>query len=222
MGFLLDIVASIISKAPVERILFPPPDRTKHLKELAELLPSEADLKQLQELPTEVQAVPGVSDHDTLSYQLDLILDDLDHLETEHLPSKGRIAGQPCDCIAKAGRSLRRHSKETIPIAARQGQDTAIYSEAADWAGKMMEIGTVEAVVSGEYDAQYPLEAGTASKLRKRFQKVLTSLRKPNSEKSELQLRTVVGKTEPACPECSELQDLSAYIERKRAEREGS
>jgi len=51
------------------------------------------------------------------AYQLDLILlDDLDHLETEHLPSKGRIAGVPCDCISKAGRSLRRHARETIPM----------------------------------------------------------------------------------------------------------
>ncbi len=29
------------------------------------------------------------------AYQLDLILDDLDHLETEHFHSKGRIAGVP-------------------------------------------------------------------------------------------------------------------------------
>jgi hypothetical protein len=165
--------------------LFSPPDKAKYLKELMEHLPSEADLRRQEEpgkpaAVTEPEGIAGVTDRDTLIYQLDLILNDLDHLETEHLPEKGRIADLPCDCIAKSGRSLRRHSIETIPIAARQGQDTAIYSEAADWAGRMMEIGTQEAVVSGAYDAQYPLESGTASKLRKRFQKILTSLKSPN------------------------------------------
>lgn len=89
------------------------------------------------------------------AYQLDLILDDLDHLETEHLPSKGSIAGVPCDCISKAGRSLRRHARETIPIAARQARETKVYSEVAPWAERIMEIGTVEAVASGQYDEEY-------------------------------------------------------------------
>jgi hypothetical protein len=75
------------------------------------------------------------------AYQLDLILDDLDHLETEHLPSRGRIAGVPCDCISKAGRSLRHHARETIPIAARQARETKVYQAVASWAERIMGTG---------------------------------------------------------------------------------
>lgn len=60
------------------------------------------------------------------AYQLDLILDGLDHPETEHLPSKGRIARVPCDCISKADGSLRRHARETIAIVARQARETKV------------------------------------------------------------------------------------------------
>jgi hypothetical protein len=72
------------------------------------------------------------------AYQLDLILDGLDHLETEHLHSKGRIAGVPCDCFSKARRSLRRHARETIPIAARQAWETKVYWAVASWAERIV------------------------------------------------------------------------------------
>lgn len=118
----------------------------------------------------------GVSDKETLKYQLDLILDDLHHLETEHLPAQGRIAGVPCDCIAKAGRSLRRHAKETIPIAARQGEEPELFSELASWAQQLMDIGTLDKVQTGEYDAEYLKASGVASNLRKKIEPMFTSL----------------------------------------------
>ena len=109
----------------------------------------------------------SASDEATLKYQLDLILDDLEHLEQEHLPGQGRLNGEVCDCISKAARSLRRHAKETIPIASRQGEDPQLFSELTEWARHLMDIGTIDQVTTGKYDNEYLDQAGTASKYRK-------------------------------------------------------
>lgn len=135
-----------------------------------------------------------VSEETTFKYQLDQILDDLQHLETEHLPAKGRIAGLPCDCIAKASRDLRRHSLETIPIASRQGKDASIFSEMVPLANEMMEIGTMAAVKSGQHDADYLRLAGIVSDYRKKISQILSE-----------------------CKECSEFQQLMDYIKEKRS-----
>lgn len=149
---------------------------------------------------------PSVTEEQTIKYQFDLIIDDLQHLETEHLPQQGRIMGQPCDCIAKAARSLKRHAKETIPIAARQGKDPALLSEVGHWAEGMMEIGTLEAASSGQFDEQYLREAGTASTFRKQFEGIWSEVGPKGAVKP--------------CEECVALEDLRAFLERQRAQRE--
>lgn len=114
----------------------------------------------------------GVSDSTTLDYQIDRLIDDLQHLETEHLPAKGLIANQPCDCIAKAARDLRRHALETIPIASRQGKDAKLFSELASRADHLVEIGNLEAVSSGLHDEEYLRQAGQMSSYRKQVEKM--------------------------------------------------
>ena len=114
----------------------------------------------------------SVSDTTTLDYQIDRLIDDLQHLETEHLPAQGRIAGKTCDCIAKAARDLRRHSLETIPIASRQGKDAKLFSELASRADHLIEIGNLEAVNSGNYDEEYLRQAGQISTYRKQVEKM--------------------------------------------------
>jgi len=114
----------------------------------------------------------GVSDAETLAYQWERILDDLQHLETEHLPMKGRIGNRACDCIAKAARDLRRHALETVPIAARQGVSTGILDEIGEWAQHMISIGTLQAVNSGKYNDEYLRQAGIASKYRKEIERL--------------------------------------------------
>ncbi|MDP2660734.1 MAG: hypothetical protein Q8R28_08395 [Dehalococcoidia bacterium] len=109
----------------------------------------------------------AVTDQETLQYQLDELLDDLQHLETEHLPAKGLLMGKPCDCMSKAARDLRRHARETIPIAARQGKDPALFDRIAAWADKFVRIGTAEEVGSGRHTDEYLRGAGEASSLRK-------------------------------------------------------
>lgn len=133
----------------------------------------------------------GVSDSETLQYQLDHLLDELNLIET-HFAEKGRIAGKPCDCIAKAARRIKAYAQETIPIATRQGKESEIYSQIAAWAREMQEIGTEAAVASGKYDDRYLVESGTASTFRKALQ------------------------TE--CLPCAQMEDLKDFIERKRKE----
>jgi hypothetical protein len=151
-----------------------------------------------------LKTAPGASSEapetpHTLEYQLDLLLDDLSHLETEHLPAKGRLLGRPCDCIAKASRSLRRHARETIPIAGREGKDTTLFDALAQEGDYLMGVGTLEAVKSGKYDSEYLSHAGIISNFRKSVDKMLAEV-----------------KSGPDCPECEELRQLSRSISERR------
>lgn len=114
----------------------------------------------------------GVSDKETLEYQVDHLLDELNLVET-HLSEGGRIAGKVCDCIAKAGRRIRAYATESVPIAARQGMSPQVFVEMATWGEHLMKIGTPEAVESGQHD--YPKESGTASRFRKELGKLKTA-----------------------------------------------
>lgn len=152
--------------------------------------------------------VPHVSEDATLNYQLDLILDDLQHLETEHLPRQGRILGKSCDCISKSARDLRRHSLETIPIAARQGVSPKLFSEMANVANHLVQIGTLSAVNSGKYDDEYLQQAGVMSAFRKQVNEMMAG-HPDTSEHRE------------SCPRCREL-DLKAFRERQKARDEKS
>jgi hypothetical protein len=109
---------------------------------------------------------------------------------------------------------LSRHARETIPIAARQGKHNALYSEAGSWAERMMEIGTQDAVASGQYDEEYLREAGTAPKFRKGFQRLYNDAKSQNSEEAQGKSE----KSEQPCPECVTLQEVREWLEKRRAE----
>ena len=123
-----------------------------------------------------------VSNTETLVYQLDLILDDISHPETEHLLAQGKILGKPFDCIAKTGRSLHRHAIETVSIAARQKKDPVVFSRLADIGSRCMEIGTLDAVATHQYDNEYLTLAGDISTLRKQIDASLTVVQRAINE----------------------------------------
>lgn len=146
--------------------------------------------------PAELSPAPEtehVSEEATLSYQFDLLQDDLQHLE-EHLAAKGRIGGRACDCIQKAARSVRRHALETIPIAARQGKDAKLFAEIAEVGNHLVQIGTLDAVNSGKYDEEYLKYAGAVSSFRKQV--------------------------ELGCEPCDRMGSLHEYIERRKHKEE--
>ena len=103
-----------------------------------------------------------------------------------HLTEGCKIASKACDCCVKAANRIEAYAKESVPIAARQGKDTEVYSKLAEWAKELKPLVTREAVNSGAYERRYPIESGNASKLRK----------------------TVEG----SCPTCADPKRLSEFL----------
>ena len=142
-----------------------------------------------------------VSDDSTYRFQLDLLIDNATDLETVHLPNKGRIGGKPCDCIMKHSRILRAHAKETIPIASRQGKESRIFAELSTLADHLMEIGTKEAVESGQYDDEYLKQAGVMSNYRKKLEDLLGQAHTSYAEE---------------CVNCPTTLSLKAFAEQRK------
>jgi len=147
----------------------------------------------------------GVSDRNTLLYQMDHLVAILTQLET-HLSEGCKIMGVPCDCCGKHSLQARTYAIETISIAARMGRETSIYQDIASWAPLIEEIDTPEKVMSGEYDETYRKESGTASKFRKKVQSMIAELKKEDEE----------------CPGCEEMREtIGEFIEKRKKERGG-
>jgi hypothetical protein len=142
-----------------------------------------------------------VTDDSTYRFQLDLLIDNATDLETVHLPNKGRINGQSCDCIAKHARTLRAHAKETIPIASRIGKDTRVFSELASLSDQLMLIGTKEVVESGQHDEEYLEYAGVMSRYRKSLEDLLGQVSVSYSEQ---------------CKDCPTTLNLKTFIEKRK------
>lgn len=157
----------------------------------------------ISEKPTTIPAKgKGVTDQQTLAYQLDHIIAPLRQLEL-HLAEKGRIMGVPCDCIAKAALDVSIFAEETIPIAARQRQDAKFYTELASWAKRMQTIGNEEVVSSGKHDDEYLAESGNASRFRKQVQAMLAELG---------------SQPEGECPTCEKVKTLKEHLEERKKE----
>jgi hypothetical protein len=150
----------------------------------------------------ETSTPDAVSDDSTYRFQLDLLIDNATDLETVHLPNKGRINGQSCDCIAKHARILRAHAKETIPIASRQGKDSRIFAEIATIADNLMQIGAKTAVESGKYDDIYLDQAGIMSTYRKKLENLLGQAHTSYATQ---------------CKDCPTTLNLKAFIEKRKA-----
>ncbi|MBA7533544.1 hypothetical protein ES705_25784 [subsurface metagenome] len=146
-------------------------------------------------------ATPGVSDKDTLLYQLNHLLAVLSQLEI-HLSEDCKIMGVPCDCCGKHAVQASTFAMETIPIAARMDKETNIYQDIASWAPLIEEIDTPEKVNSGDYDEAYRKESGTASKFRKKVQSMIAELK---------------GGADDDCPGCEEMREtISSFIEKRK------
>ena len=146
----------------------------------------------------------GVSNKDTLLYQLNHLLAVLSQLEI-HLSEGCKIMGVPCDCCGKHALQARTFAMETIPIAARMGKETLIYQDIASWTPYIEEIDTPEKVESGDYDEIYRKESGTASKFRKKVQSMIAELKGDND-----------------CPGCDEMREtISSFIKKRKRESGG-
>jgi hypothetical protein len=96
MGFLDDLITNV----PWEKFILQPPDKTKALEELARVLrkstasvPSNEPQEIPEPLSTSAEQATGVSDQQTLFYQLDKLLSELRQLEI-HLSEGCSIDGE--------------------------------------------------------------------------------------------------------------------------------
>jgi hypothetical protein len=184
----LTAISNLVSRVPIERVLFPRPDHTKALGEFAASVgasesqnkaPSEqkptVTTTQTAEKPPEIEpqeapkvhlAEPqpgGLSTGETVAYENREIAKNLVQVE-KHYAQKLRINGRPCDC--GTGRHL---------LAIEGGCENAIsmvdnpdiYYRVVEWAREVAPKSTDEAAKSGLYDEEYPTFSCQARDFRK-------------------------------------------------------
>lgn len=186
MSWFFALAGNIIRRVPIEKVLFPPRDNTKALKEFyssldtaqsqkgaapapapattvtaeksPEIKPQEAPKVHLAEPP-----VVGVSLEQTVVYQNREIGKLLLRME-RHYAQRLRIAGVPCDCgSSKHLLDMESLCEETIPMV----DNSRVYYHVIEWIKKVGPTSTDEAAKSGNYDEQYPFFSHEARDFRK-------------------------------------------------------
>lgn len=115
--------------------------------------------------------VSKVTDKETLLYQLQHLHTPLVQLEL-HLAEGCIIMGKRCDCCRKHAGQAKLFAQETIPIAARQGEDFRIYNEIINWAIK------VENIPISVPNEVLQMESGPAGLFRKRVEGMIEDLKR--------------------------------------------
>ena len=178
---------NLINKVPIERVLFPPRDNAKALKEFAKTLPapesqikapseqtpaipSKTPDKATQDVSTAVLERPRLTSEQTVAYQNREIGKQLLAMES-HYSQGMKISGVPCDCGAtKHLLYLEELCQETIPMAG----EPSVYEEIVGWVREAEPKSTEEAAKSGKYDQDYPVLSGQAREFRKRLMGTLS------------------------------------------------
>lgn len=175
----LGLAIDAVGRLPIERVLFKPPDRSKDLKELQEILQSRHAAKPPEPEPEPERTIvrspvqpkvhlaqvsePVVSSKETVDYQNREIGKLLLRME-RHLAQKMRINGVACDCGApKHLLDLEGMTEETVPMV----DEPAVYYRVLDWIKIVGPKTTLAAVKSGRYENDYPVHSHEARDLRK-------------------------------------------------------
>ena len=187
----LALVAQVIDKLPLERLLVRRSDGKERLQDLAKILgeahskPAGAEPEQMPDLPegtdenthpanlgntrtkVHLEANPSVtstvSTKETVDYQNREIGKNLLTLQ-RHCVQKFRINGRACDCgQSKHLLELEALAEETIGMV----ENPDIYYRILDWIRRLGPLSTVENVNSKKYDDIYPTFGTEARDLRK-------------------------------------------------------
>lgn len=209
-------VANIVSKVPIERVLFPPRDSAKSLEKFAATMTApvvekEAPSEQKTTLPItaereETVTVPAPAarydlptSEETTQALKRRLGKELYRAELD-LSNKLRIAGKPCDCLeSKHTLLLEAVAEELIA----QEPDNPVYFEIIDWIKQNQPKVTIEAISTGKYDDEYPHMAAEFKGFRKRIMgtTVLTAMVEPKQKASDGETTHAVSK-ETNCPNC--------------------
>lgn len=180
----LAFITNIISRVPIERVLFSRPDHTKALGEFAASVGASESQKsgaseqktmvttqeKVEIKPQEASKVHlaepqpgGVSLEQTVTYQ-NRELGKLLYQMERHYAQKLRIGGIPCDCgSSKHLLGMEALSEETIPMV----DNPQVYYRIIEWVKKVGPKSTDEAAKSGLYDEEYPTFSHEARDFRK-------------------------------------------------------
>ena len=166
------VITNIIDHIPIERALFHPRDNTKALEEF---IASTKQSKSSKEAPISEKLTSTIT---TLPPRPELPTTEETALELKRrlakelyraeldLSSKLRIAGKPCDCLdSKHTLGLEAAAEELIA----QEPGNPVYSEILQWIKDNHPKVTIEAIVSGKYDEEYPKMAAEFKGFRKRI-----------------------------------------------------
>ena len=165
-------ITNIINRVPIERVLFPPPDNTKALEGFVTSMGSTQNPKEapISEKPTSTIARPPPhpelpTPEETTSELKRRLAKELYRAELD-LSGGLRIAGKPCDCLdSKHTLGLEAAAEELIA----QEPNNPVYSEILQWIKNNRPKVTIEAIVSSQYDSEYPQMAAEFKGFRKRI-----------------------------------------------------
>ena len=180
--------ANAISRIPIEKVFLPRGDNTRALEEFAAgLRTPEAENK--APIPPDVASATTAP-----KYQAELptsaettqelkrrLGKELYRAELD-LSNKLRIAGKPCDCLdSKHTLGLEAAAEELIA----QEPNIPVYPEIMGWIKLNQHKLSIEAIVSGQYDEEYPRMAAEFKGFRKRIMgtTVLTAMVAPKPQK---------------------------------------
>lgn len=173
----LALISTLARRIPIERVIFPPPDHTKALKEFADSVGAsesqkEAPSEQKATATTQTTEKPeieppqetsGVSPGQTVDYQKREIGKLLLRME-RHYAQRLRINNVACDCgSSKHLLDLESLCEETIPMV----DNPQVYYRVIEWIKKVGPTSTDEAAKSGLYDEEYPVFSHEARDFRK-------------------------------------------------------
>jgi len=182
-------VLNNLKKIPIERVLFPPRDNIKAMEEFASGLkapvaqnkaPISQNVASATTIPkNQVELPTSAETAQELKRRLgkELYRAELD------LSNKLRIASKPCDCLSEKHTLMLEAAAEEL-IA--QEPDSTVYLEIIDWIKRNQSKVTIEAIVSGQYDEEYPRMAAEFKGFRKRIMgtTALTAMVQPKEQVS--------------------------------------
>ena len=190
-------LSNIISRVPIEKVLFPPRDSVKSLENFVATVRSPTSPKKapvsentastITTEREEAATVPApAARHDLptseeTSQELKRRLGKELYRAELDLSNKLRIAGKPCDCLdSKHTLGLEAAAEELIA----QEPDNTAYPEIIDWIKRNQPKLSIEAIESGQYDEEYPRMAAEFKGFRKRIMgtTVLTVMVEPKEQ----------------------------------------
>lgn len=165
-------ITNFINRVPIERVLFPPRDNTKALEDFVtsmggaqvanKALPEQKPASTIARPPPRPELPTTEETASELKRRLgkELYRAELD------LSGGLRIAGKPCDCLdSKHTLGLEAAAEELIA----QEPGNPVYTEILQWIKNNHPKVTIEAIVSGQYDQEYPRMAAEFKGFRKRI-----------------------------------------------------